>query len=505
VAQPDAFTIFENGTITAGNLFANNGSGVDDDVDGPALSIAQVNGSALNVGTQIVLASGALLTVNANGTFDYDPGTAFLETPVAGSGASNTPGQDSFTYALANGNTVTVTITLTGLDTDDVMIGTAGADTLLSDGGQDDLFGLAGDDVYYIADASDVVHEVAGEGNDVVYVGASYALLAGSSVEVLSVNDLGGTDPINLTGNELSNLIYGNAGANVLIGNGGADYLAGNGGDDTYYVDSTDDYVDEAAGNGTDVVYTSASYKLAAGVSVEVLSANDLGALSALALTGNELGNIIYGNAGANVLNGGAGADYLAGNGGDDVYHVDTAGDYVEESAGQGNDVVYASASYTLTAGASVETLSTIDQADTAAINLTGNELGNLVYGNAGANVLNGGGGSDYLLGNGGADTFAFTTALGAGNVDTIGDFLAGTDKVGLDDAIFSGIGTPGAFNANAFRAGTAAADADDRIIYDQATGNLFYDADGNGAGAAVLFATIQGNPVLTASDFAVI
>jgi serralysin len=52
---------------------------------------------------------------------------------------------------------------------------------------------------------------------------------------------------------------------------------------------------------------------------------------------------------------------------------------------------------------------------------------------------------------------------------------------------------------------GSAAGDADDRVVYNNATGQLFYDADGNGAGAAVLFATLQGHPALAASDFTVI
>jgi len=43
------------------------------------------------------------------------------------------------------------------------------------------------------------------------------------------------------------------------------------------------------------------------------------------------------------------------------------------------------------------------------------------------------------------------------------------------------------------------------RIVYNGATGQLFYDADGSGAGAAVLFATLSGNPVLGAGDFTVI
>src|SRR5205085_11491232 len=132
--------------------------------------------------------------------------------------------------------------------------------------------------------------------------------------------------------------------------------------------------------------------------------------------------------------------------GGDDAYYVDNAGDRTFEAAGEGTDVVYASTSYALVSGSSIENLSTDDGAGTAAINLTGNELANNIFGNAGANVLDGGRGADYLLGLGGADSFAFTTALGGGNVDTVADFVHGTDKIALDDAIFAGIGTPGSF-----------------------------------------------------------
>ncbi|HYJ52239.1 MAG TPA: hypothetical protein VEW04_03620, partial [Allosphingosinicella sp.] len=73
-----------------------------------------------------------------------------------------------------------------------------------------------------------------------------------------------------------------------------------------------------------------------------------------------------------------------------------------------------------------------------------------------------------------------------------------------LDDAVFTGLSL-GALNANAFVIGTTAQDADDRIIYNSTTGALFFDADGNGAGAAVQFATLDGHPIVTASDFTVI
>jgi serralysin len=73
-----------------------------------------------------------------------------------------------------------------------------------------------------------------------------------------------------------------------------------------------------------------------------------------------------------------------------------------------------------------------------------------------------------------------------------------------LDDAVFTGLSL-GALDAGAFRTGTAAADADDRIIYNSTTGALLFDADGVGGVAAVQFATLTGAPALTAADFVVI
>jgi Ca2+-binding RTX toxin-like protein len=47
--------------------------------------------------------------------------------------------------------------------------------------------------------------------------------------------------------------------------------------------------------------------------------------------------------------------------------------------------------------------------------------------------------------------------------------------------------------------------DANDRIVYNQTTGQLFYDADGSGGGAAIHFATLLGAPALGAGDFTMI
>ena len=133
-AHNDAFGLTEATAIGAGlSLFADNGSGADNDPDGPALQISAVNGQSGVVGTQIALASGALLTVNADGTFAYNPNHAFDTLPAPGSGASNTTATDSFTYTLAGSNSATVTLTVIGVDSNDTLLGTHGNDTF--DGG----------------------------------------------------------------------------------------------------------------------------------------------------------------------------------------------------------------------------------------------------------------------------------------------------------------------------------------------------------------------------------
>jgi Ca2+-binding RTX toxin-like protein len=75
---------------------------------------------------------------------------------------------------------------------------------------------------------------------------------------------------------------------------------------------------------------------------------------------------------------------------------------------------------------------------------------------------------------------------------------------------VFTGLGAAGNFVAGdaRFAAGagfTSGRDASDRIIHNTSSGQLFYDADGSGAGAAQLIATFLGNPAITATDITVI
>ena len=88
---------------------------------------------------------------------------------------------------------------------------------------------------YTVSNASTLVIEGAGGlGQDVVLTSVSYALSAGSEIEVLRTANDNGKGSINLTGNDFDQRIVGNNGANLIEGKGGADVLTGGGGKDTF-------------------------------------------------------------------------------------------------------------------------------------------------------------------------------------------------------------------------------------------------------------------------------
>ncbi|GAA0264031.1 hypothetical protein LNAOJCKE_5626 [Methylorubrum aminovorans] len=418
----------------------------------------------------------------------------------------------STSYTLAAGQEIeglqllaatgSAALNLTGNEFAQTITGNNGNNVLDGGGGADTLEGEAGNDTYRVDNARDIVVEAAGQGTDTVITTVSYRLAAGQSIEILQTADAKGTTALVLTGNEITNKLIGNAGANLLDGGAGIDEMRGGAGNDTYRVDNTRDIVVEAAGQGTDTVVTTVNYALKAGQQIEILQTADAKAATALKLTGNEFANTLIGNAGANVLDGGAGIDEMRGGAGNDTYFVDNARDRVIESAKGGTDTVISMVSYALAAGQEIERLQATS--GKAKLDLTGNAFGQTLVGNTGANVVDGGLGTDLLTGGAGADTFVFSTALGAGNVDRITDF-ATEDTIRLSKSVFAAL-APGQLGASALKnLDKAKIDADDRVLYKQSTGELFYDADGSGKAAAVKFAVLDNHAALTHLDFLVV
>ena len=169
------------------------------------------------------------------------------------------------------------------------------------------------------------MNEIVGQGIDRIWTGASYALNAGSEIEIFTTTNHAGTAAINLTGNNFAQLIVGNDGKNIIDGGGGPDTLMGRSGDDKYFVRHPGAAVIESTGQGIDRVWTTTSFALTPGSEIETFTTTIHTATTAINLTGNEFGQFIVGNDGSNVINGGAGSDTLVSRAGADIYLFNTA------------------------------------------------------------------------------------------------------------------------------------------------------------------------------------
>ena len=297
--------------------------------------------------------------------------------------------------------------------------------------------------------------------------------------------------------------LYGGPGDDFLDGGPAADSLVGGDGSDFYYVDDAGDSVTETNANpATGGIDQVVSYLAAYTLGAHIESGRIL-ATGAANLTGNALDNLLYAGAGNNVLDGTGGNDTLS---------------YLY-GASSGVSVSLAVAGAQATGGSGSDTLTGIEHlvGSTHADTLSGDGLANRLEGGNGNDTLAGGAGNDTLLGGLGndslagglgADSFRFDTLPNAAsNRDTIGDFNVVDDSIELENAIFTSLLNPGTLAAGSFRSGagiTAAADADDYVIYDTTSGALYYDASGNTGAGPVQIATLTAGLTLTSLDFVV-
>jgi Ca2+-binding RTX toxin-like protein len=263
----------------------------------------------------------------------------------------------------------------------------------------------------------------------------------------------------------------------------------GTSGDDIFLVSQSETVVQ--AGTGNDVVRSSASWTMSAGVEALLLTGTSsiygIGTVAADIIGGNDAANILtglggndtlsgsggndtlqggdgsdrlLGGAGTDTLEGGANTDTLEGGGDNDIYILTDAGDAIVEGLDGGTaDRVMTGWSSTL--AVNVEQL---QLTGTAAVNGTGNDSDNTMVGNGAGNILTGLAGNDTIDGLGGSDL----VRAGAGNdVVRSGE---GTDRIAMDlgDDLIDGGGT---YLDELFFEGTAAMTIDLTKTTAQVTG----------------------------------
>ena len=384
---------------------------------------------------------------------------------------------------FGNVETATDIQNIGGSNFDDVIVGSAGLNFLYGHGGNDSIQGGAGNDYVQGGDGSD--RAFGGAGTDTFSftdVGAGHH---GATVRLGPGNDVlddgfGNTDQLtgieNLSGSAFADHFTGDAGDNVFFGNDGNDTLIGGKGNDGLYAGAGNDSVSGGAGfdfvqgdkgvdtlnGGADVDYLIFSSVDASGhgVSVDLTRAN---------------GQILddgYGNA-EDALS----FDYIVGSAYGDRLIGNTDRSFFW--GGAGNDTEYGGAGF--------------DQ--------LGGEAGNdRLYGGTEQDNLTGGVGNDTLTGGAGLDFFYFNDVRpGLDGVDRITDCMAGLDIIVISTAWAADIEL-GEIAANQYLSGagvTAATTLTQRLLYDTDTGNLYFDADGTGSGAAHLIATLTNLALL--------
>jgi Ca2+-binding RTX toxin-like protein len=404
----------------------------------------------------------------------------------------------------------------------DNVTGGAYGDTLAGGGGSDSLNGAAGDD--RIEAANGAAQLLGGRGNDTLS-GSAQIIDGGAGIDFLTlvIRDLAFPVILDLTDPAIAQ-VFGNSihvkGIEQIAIQAGAGHDQITGG-------NLADTIDGGQGSNT----------LSGGGGDDLLLVD----VAVVPIPGSSPGNSrFYGGEGNDTIRAGWGHDSLWGGDGDDFLEL---GSLSRQFAygGRGIDVarivVYnhqstAALDISLADPAQIQHLSNGSRFKTfEAIHIeaaqfddtiTGGVFADTISGGAGNDVLSGGSsndrldgsldndtldgglGQDTLIGGAGADTFRFSTGPVPGEADHVADFTHGSDNFALASLAFGGL-VKGTLAESAFVQSNAAADPGDRIIFDATTGVLWFDEDGTGEIARIMFAQISPFSTLTAADFTVI
>lgn len=280
------------------------------------------------------------------------------------------------------------------------------------------------------------------------------------------IDGLAGNDSID--GDPGNDTISGGTGANRLFGNAGIDTLVVEGNissktrvspDTIRVIGRLDGVVFDHIASGFEQVLENNTLKSIALFMDETDTNGELQIHIAespvvAAINGFAAGQTLNGTASANTLNGGDGHDDIAGLGGSDTLNGDGGDDEI--------------------------------------------------FGGEGADTINGGPGVDRLTGGSGNDTFVFSTTL-AGDSDTITDYSVTQDTIRIKSNLVGNL-PAGSLPTSRFKnTAQGSIDADDRIIYNKANGQLIFDSNGSRAGGGVLIAKLPTNLAMVASEIVIV
>ncbi|MBL1203361.1 MAG: hypothetical protein FWK04_30915, partial [Nostoc sp. GBBB01] len=557
IATNDSVTTNENNAVN-GNVLTN-----DSDLDtSDVLTVSAVNGNAADVGNQITLLSGALLTLNADGTFAYNPNAQF-ESLAAGATAN-----DSFTYTASDNyggtSTATVNLTINGVNDAPTLANALPDKTTI----ENSLFNFtvpantfadvdAGDTLTYTAtldNGNPLPSWLSFNATTRTFSGTPTAANVGNINIKVTATDTGNAKvsdifklsvtPLNLTGTPNSDTLVGTASNNIIDGLASNDILTGGGGQDKFVF---------RPGDGTDTITDFGGVGTGSNPSAAVIANVDTLQFIGSGLTAKNLQLTQNGNNLEVTFEDTSNTKVILQN--FQLQNLDNLPASGTRPAlanilfdGQTSptdsfDVIDANANPT-----SIVTTNTVTFLNNLNNNIAGFDNSNDVIngqggndridgksgndhlrggtgndtliGGAGNDTLVGGTGNDILTGGTGADRFLYNTsaafATSAVGVDTITDFNRSQgDKIVLDKTTFSAISsTPGNGFSNAgefksigfdlFQLTILEGISSAKIVYDAVNGRLFYNENGilPGFGSGGQFATLTGAPSLNANDF---
>lgn len=455
-----------------------------------------------------------------------------------------------------------------GTTDDDEIYGGNQSDQLYGESGNDVIYGLDGNDIIYGGLGNDYVDGGAGLVDTVSFANALNGIVVDLGITTAQDTHEGLDMIVNIEGvlgSLYDDMIIGDINANLIAGLDGNDTIFGKGGNDTIQSGMGDDYCD--GGDGRDLIsFYTASNGISVNLGITTIQDTHEGLdtiINIEGVIGSRYDDTILGNNQDNFFLGNDGNDIIRGRGGNDTITGGEGDDYID--GGLGIDAVSFYASSTgVVVDLGLTTAQDTHEGKDTIINvegvlgslhddtLTGNDVRNFLTGLAGNDAiyakggndrlngmagndklfgglgndfitgglgrdfLVGGLGNDILSGGAGKDSFVFNTAPNSvNNCDTITDFNSTDDTIRLDNAVFKQL-TSATFDAtthvlstNNFVANSSgtAQDSDDFIVYETDTGKLYYDADGNGSGAAVQIALLgtTSHPTLSSTDFLVI